>query len=213
MKKFILLIVALFTVASATESEITKKLKEYKIIPNIIKNNVPELLKITFDSGESVNMGNIILPTQAKNQPIMVDWNADKNAYYTIMSIGPDYPSPEDPFMSYVLLWKVGNIPGKDINSGQVLAEYFPFGPPRGANLNRGIFLLFKQPSKLHFDYEPSDKYTVEGRVNFPFNEFVERYGLGEPVAANFYMTKFDSYVMEIFKKFNCCFELNKPEE
>ncbi|XP_055847914.1 putative odorant-binding protein A5 [Episyrphus balteatus] len=124
MKINILLIVALFSVASAAESEITKKMKEFKIIPDFIPSNVPELLKVTFDSGAALKMGNVILPSEAKNQPT-VDWNADKNTYYTVMAIAPDAPSPDNPFLGPILTWMVGNIRGKDIDSGRVLAEYF----------------------------------------------------------------------------------------
>ncbi|XP_055847927.1 protein D3-like [Episyrphus balteatus] len=213
MKKLILLIAATFAVASAkTESEITKKMKEFKIIPDIIPNQVPELLKITFDSGASVNMGNEITPSEAKNQP-KVEWNADKNAFYTIVCFDPDAPSPKNPSISNLVTWLVGNISGNDIDSGYVLAEYYAIAPPRGKDANRGIFALFKQPSKLNFDEKPIDKYTIEGRTNYPLNEFTEKYGLGGPVAGNFYLTKFDSYVMEVYDMLNCCFEYNEPEE
>ena len=234
MKKLILLIAAIFGVASAsTESEIAKKMKEFKIIPDIIPNNVPELLKvilikkyliflnfissfhifqITFDSGASVNIANEISPSEAKNQP-KVEWNADNNTFYTIVCFDPDAPSPKNPSLSNLVTWMVGNILGNDIDSGYVLAEYFAIAPPRGKPINRGIFALFRQPGKLQFDEKPIDKYTIEGRVNYPLNEFTEKYGLGGPVAGNFYLTKFDSFVMKVYEMLNCCLEYNEPEK
>ncbi|XP_055847926.1 phosphatidylethanolamine-binding protein 1-like [Episyrphus balteatus] len=107
----------------------------------------------------------------------------------------------------------VGNISGNDIDSGDVFAEYFAVAPPRGKNLHRGIFLLFKQPKKLHFDEKPIDKYTVDGRASYPLKEFSEKYDLGGPVAGNFYLSKFDQHVMEVYEMLNCCFKYNEPEK
>ncbi|XP_055847915.1 putative odorant-binding protein A5 [Episyrphus balteatus] len=165
MKKLILLIALIFTVASAAETEITKKMKEFEIIPNIVQSNVPELLKISFDSGASVNMGNEITPSQAKKQP-KVEWKGDKNAYYTLVAFGPDAPTPDNPFISNIITWMVGNISTKDVGAEHILAEYFAAAPPRETKKQRLIFLMFKQPKKLQFDEKPINKYTVEGRLN-----------------------------------------------
>ncbi|XP_055847906.1 putative odorant-binding protein A5 [Episyrphus balteatus] len=208
----IFLIVATLAVASAAESEITEKMKEFKIIPDLIQSNVPETLKVEFDSGAIVNMGNKIFPSEARNQP-MVDWNADKNAYYTIMIIAPDAPIPTNPFLRSIVTWLVGNIPGKDVQSGDVLAEYFAISPPRGRGEQRGIYLLYKQPAKLHFDEEPIDKYTSKGRLNFSADKFSEKYGLGKPIAGNFYMSEFDKYALVVFDQLQCCVQYNLPEQ
>ncbi|XP_055905248.1 protein D3-like [Eupeodes corollae] len=212
-----LLIFLLVAAASTTsraqneESNITKALKSFKVIPDMITSDVPEALKITFNSGAVVNMGNIIYPSQAKDQP-MVDWNADENAYYLLVCADPDAPYPEDPFLSELNTWMVGNIPGKNILSGDVLIEYVGSAPPRGADLNRYVFLLYKQPKRIEFEEKPIDKYTIEGRSNFSVNAFASKYDLGEPVGAEFYLSEYDDYVLDLYGQLQCCFELNKPE-
>ena len=50
----------------------------------------------------------------------------------------PDAPSRADPKFREWHHWCVVNIPGKDVNAGEVLAEYVGSGPPEGTSeLNR----------------------------------------------------------------------------
>ncbi|XP_055847900.1 protein D3-like [Episyrphus balteatus] len=213
MIKLILIVATIISFAlAATDSEMTKKMKKFKIIPQIVSGNVPELLKITFDSGASVNMGNKILPSQAKNQP-KVEWNADKHSFYTIVCFDADAPSPADPSLSKLVTWMVGNIPGNDIASGHVLAPYIAVSPPKGKQWHRAVWLVYKQPSKLKFDEPQVDKYTLEGRTNYPLEEFLKKNGIGEPVAGNFCMTKFDPHVLDVYKRLICCNKYNEEKE
>ncbi|XP_055847924.1 protein D2-like [Episyrphus balteatus] len=191
-----------------SESDITKALKEYKVIPDVINEDVPETLQVVFNSGAIVDKGNIILPSQAKDQPF-VDWNADENAFYTIMCVDPDAPYPEDPFLGQLNTWTIGNIPGKNILAGDVLFEYIGSAPPKGADLNRYIFLLYKQLGRIEFDETYVSDTSIEGRAQFSANSFAEKYNLSL-VAANFYRSEYDEYVDDLYRKLNCCFEYNK---
>ncbi|XP_055905252.1 protein D3-like [Eupeodes corollae] len=202
---FGILTISLFCLTWAESSKTSRTRRQFNIADNA------EILKVTFESAVSVDMGNEITPYQAKNIS-KVDWDADENAYYTIICTDPDAPSPGDPFLGELITWLVVNIPGKSIASGKILAEYFAAAPPKGAKLNRIVYLLYKQPSELEFDEKPIDKFTFEGRSNFSSEEFSSKYGLGDPIAFNYYLTEFDEFVREVYKQLNCCIEFNSPK-
>lgn len=97
----------------------------------------------------SVDLGNVLTPTQVKDQPT-VKWDADASSFYTLCLTDPDAPSRETHVKTleinrenvknefFDLLqeyrewhhWLVGNIPGNDISKGEVLSEYVGSGPP-----------------------------------------------------------------------------------
>ncbi|XP_055904243.1 protein D3-like [Eupeodes corollae] len=194
----------------AEDSEVTKAMKEYNVIPDVLTESVSELLKVTFEQNITVNLGNEITPYQTRNQP-MLDWNADENSFYTVLCVDPDAPGPDDPFNALLNTWLVGNIPGKDVKSGDVLFEYIASATPKGVGSNRYVILVYKQPSgKINFTEKRIDKFHFEGREKFPLQEFTTKYGLGCPVAGNFYRTFFDLYTLYIYGQVQCCFELNK---
>lgn len=58
--------------------------------------------------------------------------------------------------------WLVGNIPGNDVASGEVLSAYIGSGPPQGTGIHRYVFIVYKQPSKLKFN-EP----RLQRQVNY----------------------------------------------
>lgn len=49
-----------------------------------------------------------------------------------LLNSDPDAPSRADPKFREWHHWLVGNIPGNDIKSGEVLSEYVGSGPPQG---------------------------------------------------------------------------------
>ncbi|XP_055905250.1 protein D3-like [Eupeodes corollae] len=208
---FLVIISAIFCVTWGAESQITKAMKKFKIIPEIVSADIDQTLKVTFDSGASVNKGNEISPFEARNQPAL-DWDANDNACYTILCMDVDAPAPDDRSISNIVTWMVGNILGKDVDSGEVLVEYIPVSPPRGSQLHRSIYLVFEHPKKIKFDRKPIDASTITGRPYFSLDDFSEKYGFGGPVAGNFYLTQFDDHVLKVYKRLSCCFELNKPE-
>ena len=55
----------------------------------------------------------------------MVAWDATFNSYYSLIMIDLDAPSRVNPSYGNILHWLVVNIPGSQINQGEVKAEYF----------------------------------------------------------------------------------------
>lgn len=44
-----------------------------------------------------------------------------------------------------------GNIPGGEINKGEIIWDYLPPFPARGIGYQRFIFILYKQESKIDY--------------------------------------------------------------
>ncbi|KAH8418181.1 hypothetical protein KR222_011199 [Zaprionus bogoriensis] len=108
--------------------------------------------------------------------------------------VDPDAPSRTDPKLREVLHWCVINIPGSDVASGQVIAEYVGAGPGEGSGLHRYVFLVFKQADKIT-SAKVIPNTTREGRLNVKIRDYVSKYNFGAPVAGNFFQAQFDSYV------------------
>jgi phosphatidylethanolamine-binding protein len=69
------------------------------------------------------------------------------------------------------------------------LASYHPPRPPPGSSPHRYVFLLYEQPED--FDRQVDRKpIGLSDRPRFDYNGFLERAGLGEVVAVNYYLSK-----------------------
>jgi phosphatidylethanolamine-binding protein len=72
------------------------------------------------------------------------------------------------------------------------IAPYFPPGPPAGQTHTYALFLYDEPPNfTIPADYVPIFKNltaSVENRVGFNLTEFVEQTGLGDPLAADWFL-------------------------
>lgn len=64
----------------------------------------------------------------------------------------PDAPSRKEPTYREWHHWLVGNIPGNNVDQGDVLSAYIGSGPPPDTGLHRYVFLVYKQNGKINFD-------------------------------------------------------------
>lgn len=112
----------------------------------------------------------------------------------------PDAPSRKTPTAKEWNHWLVGNIPGSDLSKGQVLTEYVGAGPPKDTGLHRYVFLLYKQPGKVTFQEEHKSN-TNGKRGKFNTENFAKKYGLGDPVAGNYFEAKFDDSVPALHRQ------------
>lgn len=73
-------------------STILKNMEKHQVVPDVIKSAPREIVKIVYPIGLlKVDEGNILTPTQVKDVP-NVEWNADKNQFYTLCMTDPDAP-------------------------------------------------------------------------------------------------------------------------
>ncbi|XP_037049415.1 protein D3-like [Bradysia coprophila] len=186
-------LLALVNVAPSMCS-VSAKFKEFEIIPDILNVAPSKLIEITYPSGASVNLGNELTPTEVKDKPTL-KWDHDEDSFYTVILSDPDAPSRANPTIREVRHWYVVNIPGTDVVKGETLFDYIGSGPPKDTGLHRYVFVVYKQPGKLEFDEPRVSNRSRTQRWNSSTLTFAEKYGLGDPIAGNFYQAQYDDYV------------------
>ncbi|XP_063388484.1 phosphatidylethanolamine-binding protein homolog F40A3.3-like isoform X2 [Cydia fagiglandana] len=97
--------------------------------------------------------------------------------------------------------WLVGNVPGNNVAAGETLSAYVGSGPPQGTGLHRYVFLVYQQPGKLSFDEPRLPNTSGDNRGGFSIHKFATKYGLGAPIAGNFYQAEWDDYVPILYKQ------------
>ena len=68
----------------------TDALKTHEVIPDVIDTIPPAIVKVSYPSGVSVEIGKELTPTQVKDKP-NVDWDADSSNFYTLCMTGKIY--------------------------------------------------------------------------------------------------------------------------
>lgn len=90
-KKLLFAVFVLFVVVcrnQASSDDVKAKFLEAKISPDVLE-TVPDLklLKISYPSGVTANLGNVLTPTQVQDQP-KVEWEAEDGVFYTLLMTG-----------------------------------------------------------------------------------------------------------------------------
>ncbi|KAM8705223.1 hypothetical protein ACLKA7_009648 [Drosophila subpalustris] len=173
---------------------------KHKIVPDILEVAPQKLLKVTYSGGLEVNGGNELTPTQVKGVP-QLDWSTEPDALYTVLLTDPDAPSRKEPKFREWHHWLVVNVPGNQVDKGDVLTAYVGSGPPQGTGLHRYVFLVFKQPQKLSCNEPRIPKTSGEKRGKFSTAKFAAKYKLGNCVGGNFFQAQYDDYVPKLYKQ------------
>jgi len=177
-----------------TMSAVGDKFKIHGVVRDVIQKAPQQALEVRYAT-HKVDFGNVLTPTQVKDQPI-VHWPADENSLYTLVFTDPDVPNRDNPINGQFKHWLVANIPGNKVGQGETLAEYVGSGPPQGSGLHRYVFLAYKQPNGKINDDEPfASKSSTEGRRKWKVEEFAAKHNLEGPIAGNFYQAEYDDYV------------------
>jgi len=184
-------------VASRKTMSVADKFKEYEVVPDVVSKAPQQLVEVKYGNVQ-VNLGNNLTPTQVKDAPTQIRWNAEPNSLYTLVFTDPDAPSRETPTVREFQHWLVANIPGNKVESGETWGEYIGSGPPQGTGLHRYVFLVYKQPGKIQAEHGPIDKYTRDGRPKWRAEQFASKHSLEGPIAGNFYQAEYDDYVPNV---------------
>ena len=100
------------------EQLLIEKLKEFKIIPEILSDVPLGAILILFKSGVKVNNGNLISFYQSQRLPLFY-WPVDNlGTLYSLIIIDVDYPDVNNPVDRSYLIFLVFNIQGNDIMKG-----------------------------------------------------------------------------------------------
>nr|CAD7394092.1 unnamed protein product [Timema cristinae] len=182
------------------------KFKDFELIPDVIDVGPKAMLNVSFPSGVDASFGNMLTPTEVKDQPTVL-FPAEPEATYTLILTDPDVPDREQPVDGEWIHWLVVNIPGRDlalgdISKGEVLREYVGAAPPEGSGYHRYAILAYKQPEELDFNEKKLDKTMAKDRYRFKTRMFVDKYNLKELSAGNFFQAKYDDYVPTVYQQF-----------
>jgi phosphatidylethanolamine-binding protein (PEBP) family uncharacterized protein len=106
-----------------------------------------------------------VLTRQEAMEHIHIQWNANGDKLYTVIIYDNDAPYPDNNYLSpFIHLLEV-NIPGDDMNSGDVMVRYMPPNPPTGSGPHNYTIAVYEQRYHLRFD----SKFV---REDFPVNLF-----------------------------------------
>jgi len=200
----------------------TSMYEESGVVPELLDKAPKHLLKIVYDADNVLenNTGKENTPTQVKFQPLSITWHGMRaDHFYTFIMIDPDMPSRSTPVeeKTQVLHWLMVNVPGGGVG-GRQLAPYIGSGPPPGTGIHRYNFLVFDEGTKPK-DYStvaPMDLIDIDRRVywnltetgkTWTFRDFQDWANLGKPVAGNFYVAQWDSWVDQLWQTFNHFYE------
>lgn len=157
--------------AEFNSSKVVEILKKDEIIQDVIldENFVPwGPLSVVYDSKHSVELGNSIIPADAKNMPVFTfsltdsSKKIEENDLFTLVMTDPDAPSRTDFKWSEICHYvstdiKIPSNPiDAEIVGGNVVHDHIGPGPRKGTGPHRYVFLLYKQlEGKTGKDFTP----------------------------------------------------------
>ncbi|VDP10914.1 unnamed protein product [Soboliphyme baturini] len=178
----------------ASSAMTSQKFTEHGVVPDVISKAPDHLIEVKFSSGVSVNLGNVLTPTQVKDPPIHIKWPSEPGALYTLILTDPDAPSRKNPEFREWHHWLIVNVPEEHVSKGDVLSEYIGAGPPKDTGLHRYVFLVYKQPGKIQdAEHGHLTNRSAANRGKWSAAKFALKHKLGVPIAGNFYQVSFDS--------------------
>lgn len=116
------LVIVTYTAAEMETEWKKHSLDEVETLPG-------EKALVSFRTQKLEEVGEVLTPTIAQDQP-QVHWTVEDGKFYTVFMIDPDAPSRANPSKREWFHWGVINIPGCDIDKGEVFAPYIGAGPP-----------------------------------------------------------------------------------
>lgn len=159
----------------------------HELVPDILSSTPSRWLGVYFPSGAKVHLGNRIALDKVAEEPELI-WEVVAGRLYTVLFVDPDAPSRDNPIYRSFLHWLVVNVPGTDIDGGEVLAPFLKSQPPPGSGFHRYVFLIYEQPDCEDFEGLPDyTSPTTSVRQSFSVEGFTKQFNLGIPIAGNFY--------------------------
>jgi phosphatidylethanolamine-binding protein (PEBP) family uncharacterized protein len=164
-------------------------LKKYEVIPDVVDEFTPSVeLKVSFPKGDSKN-GNLFAASDLHYiEPDVIFTPPDKNAFYTLVKVDPDAPSRTNHSQREWRHWLVVNIPGHDVNKGEVITPYMGPHPPKDSGAHRYVFLLYKQPDRIT-PAQLDNSGAHRGKWNV--KAFAREFELGAPIGSAFYRAEY----------------------
>ncbi|XP_065220123.1 putative odorant-binding protein A5 [Planococcus citri] len=201
------------------QPKVFKKMVDMGIVPHVIPKLPTTILHVTYplvflkfrvQEGD----GETFHEYATKKQP-SVEWECSPLLYYTFFMTHinvTNYTKPFDNFEYYdprpgrligakqYHNWLYYNIPGCDFYKGEELFHYIAPKPMENNEHRIYLLLMFKQKRKFSITLEerkrfrlfPDWKFHNSHRWEFPIEEFMDKYDLGELIAGNFFRQQGD---------------------
>lgn len=138
MYKIIILCIAFISSISCVKGEtsnimsvqVREQFEKESVVPDILDVYPVSVLNVSYPSGVRADLGNVVTPTQVKDQPT-VQWEANEESFYTLLMTDPDASSRAEPKFREVRHWLVVNIKGSDVASGETKYQFVGTGAPK----------------------------------------------------------------------------------
>lgn len=79
-------------------------------------------------------------------------WDGSPNSYYTLLVVDLDPLGRDNPLLSEVRYWAVGNTDSCDFDAGEVIYDYLPPTPIYDTPPHRFVYLFYKRSSPMNFE-------------------------------------------------------------
>ncbi|XP_034835481.2 protein D2-like [Maniola hyperantus] len=162
-------------------------MNSYFLTPFVLKNAPSTKLSVRFSS-EEVDLGNKI-PAYSASIPPYIHYPAEPGELYTIIMVDVDTPCAGAPVDAQFVHAIIVNIQSNNLAKGDYLTCYYPVTPYPGSGYHRYVIVLYKQTKKIDVT-TPEMQNRHKNLTNFSMNDFASRYGLGECIAANFFLSQ-----------------------
>nr|XP_018913576.1 PREDICTED: protein D3-like isoform X1 [Bemisia tabaci] len=176
-----------------TEMERDNLLDKYDIVPDIVKGYPKNVVKVEYHHENGVSMvkfGNFLQVNETRPDP-KVTWDAVDSERYVLLMIDPDGEREGDYDGRDWQIYLVTNIVGNNVSRGEMVSDYIPPFASYCKQFHRYIFLVYQQPNHGKIIEYFEIRLTLiheEYRKKFRSRVFAARYGLGEPIAINFFL-------------------------
>ncbi|CAL1532330.1 unnamed protein product [Lymnaea stagnalis] len=159
-------------------------------------------LDVAYDYDEElvtpVRYGNIIPACETSAKP-SVSFKVADDSLWTLVMSSPD-GNLEDSSKE-ILHWFVGNIPGNDLNKGELICNYLQPFPPKGVGFLRYVFVLYKQDRIVDFSSikKPENCLSLRDR-SFSSLDFYRKHQADlTPAGVSFFQSEWDKSITSFF--------------
>nr|XP_034835484.1 protein D1-like [Maniola hyperantus] len=172
--------------------KLSLRLQIDNIVPDILSSPPQSVLGIQFET-VTVDSGNCIPPTLTVLEPVFEFLDVEPNVYYTLALLELDLPSAPGPTLRSAILGLSVNMRGQPgepfgLSSGFPLCPYGAIAPLLGSGPHRALGVVYQQPARIDTNSRSLINLSIE-RVQFDLEQFVRNYTLGDPVAANYWIS------------------------
>lgn len=153
------------------------------------------LVNLNYDIHICVHMGTELTPDETVYPPTISYPGEGKSAgkFHTILLLDAELNK---------LHWMVMNIPGAKVHNGTIITAYASPNPAENTGSHRYIVLVMEQPYLINDDsvteYKTDSSCQTRDLASFDFTKFQENLNLSEPVAANYFIQKYDPFIENI---------------